>query len=155
MPSFGARSLEKLAMLDPRLRGLLEVAIKHVDFVILETRRGKRDQDEAFAMGRSKVRWPYSNHNCPIEDPHKPKSSWAEDPNGLSAAVDVAPWFPNYPHIRWADEDAFYYLQGVIKGLAVAHGVGIRFGGDWDMDGLLNHRDPQGGFNDLPHVELV
>ena len=155
MPSFGKRSRQRLIRLDSELVGILEEAILHIDFTILTTKRSKEAQDEAHAMGRSKVRWPDSKHNCAIENLSTPRAQWLDDPIGYSRAVDVAPWLPGYPHIRWGDADHFCYLQGIIKGIAVSRGIDIRFGGDWDRDGLLNRRDPDNSFNDLPHVELL
>ena len=84
-------------------------------------------------MGRSQLRFPHSKHN------HSP-----------SLAVDIAPWYPDNPHIRWQDHKGFIYLAGIIKGLAISMGIQIRWGGDWDADHDLQDQR----FNDLPHFEV-
>jgi len=64
-------------------------------------------------------------------------------------AVDLAP----YP-IDWDDEKRFIYVAGIIKGVAFAMGIPIRWGGDWNGDTLLSNRDSEQTFDDLNHFEL-
>jgi len=112
MPSFGRRSKERLATVDPKLRSVLEVAIQIVDFTILCGYRGEEEQEKAFRLGHSKARFGQSRHNS------RP-----------SQAVDIAP----YP-IDWDDTERFALLAGVIK--AVAFGMGLEdeivWGGDFE-----------------------
>lgn len=128
MPSFSKRSLSALATLHPDLQRLLQEAIKHVDFVVLEGHRDKVAQNAAVAAGKSKTPWPKSKHNS------KP-----------SLAVDIAP----YP-VSWSDRERFYHLAGFIKATAIMLGINLRWGGDWDSDG--DFRDQT--FDDLPHYEI-
>ena len=136
MYTFGNRSMEAYSTLHPLLQELMDDAIKLVDFAILEGRRDKKEQDLAFGAGMSRVKYPNSKHNT-----------------APSHAVDVAP----YP-IDWKDESRFAYLAGIIMGLAKAKGIKIRWGGDWDSDGVMNTREEgedRKVLNDLVHFELV
>jgi peptidoglycan L-alanyl-D-glutamate endopeptidase CwlK len=140
MPSFSQASAAKLATCDARLVRLFSEAVKHVDCTVLTGKRGKAEQDEAFETGHSKLKWPASKHNCPLpSDPSK------EDPNGLSRAVDVAP----YP-IDWKDRDRFVLFAGFVIGLAKSMGIPLRWGGDWNRNWKVSDEK----FQDLPHFEL-
>ena len=132
MPSFGSKSKEELYTCDPRLVEVFEEVVKYFDCSVLEGRRNKEKQDEYYRIGRSKVQWPDSKHNC-------------EEPE-LSKAADVAP----YP-IDWNDLDRFRYFAGFVVGIAATRGITLRWGGDWDRDTDLKDQN----FNDLPHFELV
>lgn len=134
MPEFSKQSLEMLQHADKDLQLILNEAIKYIDFKILCTYRGKEEQEEAFAEGKSKLHFPFSNHNI------KP-----------SVAVDIAPYFVDLPHIDWKDLLAFAVVYGVIKTIAIQKGISIRWGGDWDQDG----RTKDETFMDLPHIELI
>lgn len=132
MYSFGPTSQKKLETCDERLQALLNEAIKVIDFSVIEGHRTKELQDRYFKAKTSKLRWPNSKHNT-----------------YPSLAVDIAP----YP-IRWEGPKSaarFYYLQGIVMGLAVSMGIKIRFGGDWDGDGDITDQK----FDDLPHIELI
>lgn len=137
MPTFSAASQEKLATCDPRLQSILNEAIKYVDFVVLEGHRGKEAQDAAVAKGASKKPWPTGNHN-----------------SLPSRAVDIAPYLP-VVKIDWEDLGAFGRLMGFIQCIALQQGVHLRFGMDWDGDFRSVNRDPDEGFMDAPHVELL
>ena len=144
MPRFGERSRARLATIEPRLRGVLIAVMSTAlntrddDFSVLTGRRGKADQDEAVALGRSHASWPDSAHNCALADDSKPPHLWAEDPDGLSLAVDLAP----YP-IDWQDVERFHHLAGRVMQQAAVMDVGLRWGGDF------RH------LKDLGHFELV
>lgn len=112
MPSFGRQSSYHLYTLHPLLRSILEEAIQVYDFSVICGHREKAEQDLAFSSGNSHARWPMSNHN-----------SWP------SLAVDVAPYYKERPHIRWLEYDEFYYLAGLIMGIARSKGISIRWGG--------------------------
>lgn len=121
--------MEALKSCDMRLQLVLNAAIKHMDFSILEGHRGKAEQDEAYRTGKSKVRWPNGMHN-----------------KVPSLAVDIAP-FP----IDWSDTERFVYFAGFIMGVAASHDVKLRWGGDWDRDTEVEDET----FRDLGHFELV
>ncbi len=129
MYKFSPRSLLRLAGCDKRLQEICHEAIKVMDFSVLEGHRDEEAQNDAYASGRSKLRWPDSKHN-----------------KHPSLAVDLAP----YP-IDWEQRSRFYLLAGVMFACANKLGYKIRFGGDWDMD--MEHKDQK--FNDLPHFEIV
>lgn len=134
MPRFGSASLAQLATCDPRLQHILNEAIKHFDFSVLEGHRGQIAQDAAYAKGFSTVRWPHSKHNV-----------------APSRAVDIAP----YP-IDWSEkataQQRFILLAGFILCISAQQGIAVRWGGDWNRN--LDTRD-EGAFRDLPHFELA
>ena len=129
MPSFSARSRERLETCDERLVDVFDEVVKHFDCTILEGWRSEEDQNEAFRTGRSKLKYPDGNHN--------------KQP---SFAVDVAP----YP-VDWENLDRFRYFAGFVMGIASQIGTRLRWGGDWDGDTEL--RDQK--FVDLPHFEVL
>jgi len=131
MPSFGAKSLERLETCDPRLQEILVVAIEIMDFSIICGHRDKKAQNKAYETGKSKLRYPASKHN-----------------KMPSLAVDIIP----YP-CDWSNTANFFYLAGVIHAVAGALGYQIRWGGDWK--GILNGKHNPELFNDLPHFEIV
>lgn len=128
MPSFGERSMRHYNTLHPDLQLVLSEAIKYVDFSIICGHRDKQEQNLAFQQGRSKLRFPQSKHN-----------SYPSD------AVDIVP----YPNLDWNDRERFTYIAGIIMGIAMAKGIPLRWGGDWDRDGQLKDNS----FDDLPHLE--
>lgn len=66
-------------------------------------------------------------------------------------AMDLAPYFPEPPHIIWSEKEGFIYLAGIIKGIAWSKGIQIRWGGDWDMDN--DQKDE--ALRDFGHFEVV
>jgi len=126
MPKFGKASLEKLDTLHTDLQKVLNGVIEMTDFTIIEGHRSQEKQDELFRDGKTKVR--SSKHNL-----------------SPSEAVDIAPW-----PIDWNNRERFFYLAGIVRGIAVGLGVDIRWGGDWDSDGETEDNE----FDDLPHFEL-
>lgn len=124
MYRFGKRSKERLKGVDVRLINVLNELIKIMDVTIIEGLRTKERQEELLKKGATKVK--YSKH---ME----------------GKAVDLAP----YP-IDWEDTDRFYYMGGMIRGIAKQLNINVRFGGDWDSDG--NIRDQT--FMDLVHIEV-
>jgi hypothetical protein len=79
------------------------------------------------------VQWPDGKHNT-------------EEPDGLSEAVDAAP----YP-IDWNNRERFVYFAGIVIGVGAEMGIKIRWGGDWNRDNDLKNQT----FFDLPHFEVV
>jgi len=112
---------------------LFHRVIKYQDCFVIIGYRGEQEQDRAFHMGSSQLKYPQSKHN------KKP-----------SLAVDVVPWFKSFPHIRWDDKEKLYYFGGFVLGVAAEMGINIRWGGDWDQDGELHDQK----FFDLSHFEL-
>ena len=124
MYKFGRQSRERLKGVDSRLINVLNELIKMMDVTIIEGLRSAERQKELLAKGATKVK--YSKH---ME----------------GKAVDLAP----YP-IDWKNRDGFYYMGGMIRGIAKQMGINIRFGGDWDSDGDTKDNN----FDDLVHIEL-
>lgn len=129
MPKFSKASARKLATCDVRLVQVFERVIEHFDCTILTGYRDQQTQDEAFATGHSKKKWPESKHN-----------------QSPSLAVDAAP----YP-IDWNDRERFHYFAGYVLGVGAMLGVKLRYGGDWNRDTEVKDND----FDDLLHFEVV
>jgi peptidoglycan L-alanyl-D-glutamate endopeptidase CwlK len=104
---------------------VLNELIKIMDVTIIEGVRSAERQAELLEKGATKVK--YSRH---ME----------------GKAVDLSP----YP-IDWNNRDGFYYMGGMIRGIAHQMGLKVRFGGDWDSDGDTKDNS----FDDLVHVEIL
>lgn len=128
MPSFGAASLAALNKCHPHLQTIAHEAIKEIDFKVLDSTRGRADQERAFAGGKSKARFGQSAHN------YVP-----------AIAFDLFP----APY-DWNDRPAFTALSKVIMRIAKEKGIPLRWGGDWNMDGDKTQSDAW----DMPHYEL-
>lgn len=109
MPSYSQKSKNKLATADDKLQHLFNEVIKHIDCTILEGHRSEKRQNQLLVEGRTKARFPHSNHNC-----------------NPSKAVDVVP----YP-IDWNDKKRFDLFASFVKGVAAGIGIKIRWGGDF------------------------
>lgn len=129
MPSFGDKSKAMLASCDPQLQSVFSEVVRFYDITILQGHRGQVEQDRAYSEGKSKVKWPNGKHNV-----HP------------SLAVDAAP----YP-IDFEDRERFFFLAGMVMGVAALMGIKIRWGGDWDKD--MDFTDQK--FDDLMHFEVV
>lgn len=125
MPKFGKRSKKRLKGVDSRLVNVMNEVIKMMDITIIEGVRSQERQLELLESGATKVK--HSKHMD-------------------GKAVDVAP----YP-IDWGDRDRFHYMGGMIMGVSQQMGIKIRFGGDWNMNGIISDNY----FDDLVHFELV
>lgn len=109
MPTLSKRSLDNLAQCHPDLQKVAKAAIVNFDFVVTCGHRGKAAQNEAYAKGNSKLRWPDSLHN-----------------KTPSLAFDAAP----YP-IDWNDIKRFDQMGKVMLAAAKTVGVKIVWGGSW------------------------
>lgn len=106
---------------------LYEVA----DISILCGHRGEAAQEEAYATGRSKVRWPNGKHN-----------------SLPSKAVDFQPYpVPESREKLWA---SLAYIAGRAIEIGKRKGLKVRWGGDWNGDGDLTDQK----FDDLYHLEV-
>jgi len=132
--SFGAASMARLTECDNPLQNVLRraIIISPFDFTIVTGHRNEARQEAAFRAGHSKKHFPDSKHN-----------------SLPSQAFDVAPWINGT--ITWNDEGSFYVLAGVILAASVMEGVDIRYGGDWNRNGLTEDQT----FMDLGHFERV
>jgi len=125
MPHFGKRSLENLKGVKPELRNVLNELIKIMDVTVIEGLRTEERQELLFAQGKTKT----------LKSKHL-----------FGCAVDISP----YP-VNLTDRERFYYMGGMLRGIAHQMGVEIRYGGDWDSDG----ETADNSFDDLVHVELI
>lgn len=134
MYTYGKASLQNKSTCHPDIQAVLNELIKIFDHVVLCGQRGEEEQNKAYAEGKSKLKFPQSKHN-----------------KSPSMAVDLAP----YP-IDWNDKNRFYYMQGLIRGIATQlkeRGIithNIRGGHDFNRNN--NFKDDS--FIDLVHVEL-
>jgi len=143
VPKFSPRSQERLATCHPLLIELMNEVVISRDCTILEGHRNEAEQNRLYDLGKSKVRWPHGRHN-----------------SLPSRAVDVAPYFPEAPHVRWPDPKSPHYVRelgqwylfiGYVQRTAEEMGTAIRCGADWDGDHLVTDQT----FHDLPHIELL
>lgn len=134
---FSPSSKSRLDTLDESLQEILNEVIVRVNFVVLEGHRNQVDQEKAFDAGKSKLHWPFGNHN-----------------SFPSRAVDIWPWTPQ-GKIDWKDVVAAGRLMGYVQAIADRRGIALRFGLDWDGDWYTVGQDPDEHFLDAPHVELL
>ncbi len=111
----------------------LQIIFKEVlqikDHSVIEGYRNETRQNELFFAKKSQVEFPNSNHNV------------------LPArAVDVIP----YPYDE-SDFEGMALFAGVVLGVAHAHKIPIRWGGDWNRDYQVKGEK----FRDMAHFELA
>ena len=132
MPKFSRTSKGILYSCVSDLQTIMNDVIKITDIKIISGLRNEEEQNYLYRMEFSKKMFPNSRHNAILP--------------ALSEAVDIAP----YP-VDWKDEEKFYYVAGIVMGVAGMLGINLRWGGDWDMDTELKDNS----FNDLAHYERV
>lgn len=138
--ALGAKSLERLAGVHPRLVAVVKRAIEisPQDFLVLEGVRTPERQRELYAQGRTKpgkvVTWTLtSNH-------------FKNAKTGYGHAVDLCP-FP----VDWNTGAKFDAIAKAMFAAAAEEGLTIRWGADWDRDGKPREK----GESDSPHFEAV
>jgi peptidoglycan L-alanyl-D-glutamate endopeptidase CwlK len=131
MPQFSQASKDRLSTCHPDLQRLFNEVVKRYDCTIIEGHRTDERQAQLFAEGKTKVRKGGRHTMIP------------------SMAVDVMP-FP----IDWKDSkeqrERRIHFAGIVKGVAHAMGIIIRWGGDWNQDDLITAGDDW----DMPHFEI-
>ncbi|MCK5600424.1 M15 family peptidase [Candidatus Pacearchaeota archaeon] len=142
--NFGKTSTERLLTCYRDIQAIMHEAIARsdVDISVVCGQRGEEDQEEAFADGNSKAHYGESPHNV------EPKSF----------AVDVIPWAEGKG--QWNNEELFNRIavhilaankklleEGIVS-------VQLRWGNDWDGDGIPVDKDPDERFKDMPHWEI-
>ncbi len=130
------RSEKRLEGVNPTLVSIVRRAAKRLPFslFVVEGLRTRERQAELYAQGRTK--------------PGK-KVTWTLHSKHLEGkAVDLAPIIDGV--IDWNDLKKFDQIARAMIEAAKEVGVPIRWGGDWDMDGLPRER----GESDSPHFEL-
>lgn len=129
---FSNASLSSREKLHPKLKQLVDEMIKHIDFKILDSTRGRAAQTKAFLQGNSKAKFGQSAHN------YLP-----------AIAVDLFP--APYEWEGKKAESAFKELGRIGLECAKELGIPVRWGGDWNMDGDKTTSDAW----DKPHFELT
>jgi len=107
VPNFGAKSKQNLSEAHINLQRLFTEVIKHRDCTVVVGYRGEAEQNRAFAVGNSKLKFPNSKHN-----------------QSPSLAVDVVPYING--GACW-DTKECYAFGGFVMGVASQMGIKIRY----------------------------
>lgn len=138
--AYGQSSSSKRDTCDPKLIRVMDrgLELSPVDITIVWGWRDEETQNSFFDMEVSKKRWPDSKHNFTIE---------GVGPS--SQAFDFGPWVEG--GIPWDDTHLFALIAGVFFAAAEDLNIKLRWGGDWDMDGLTTDQT----FMDWGHMETA
>ena len=109
MPTFSKSSAEKLSTCDKRLQDLFAEVVKIQDCTVTCGFRGEKEQNDAYANGFSRQKFPNGKHNILP-----------------SLAVDVVPYPIDYSNIERLK--AFALL---VKDVADKMGIDVEAGADW------------------------
>ena len=109
MPTFSKSSAEKLSTCDKRLQDLFAEVVKIQDCTVTCGFRGEKEQNDAYANGFSRQKFPNGKHNILP-----------------SLAVDVVPYPIDYSNIERLK--AFALL---VKDVADKMGIAVEAGADW------------------------
>ena len=135
----GARSLKRLDGVHPDLVSVVRRAIEitNQDFSVLCGVRTPSEQRDLYAQGRTKpgvvVTWTLKSNHFVHAD-------------GFGHAVDLVP----YP-VDWKTLSKFDAIADAMMQAAKELDVTLRWGSDWDMDGLVR----EAGESDSPHFEII
>lgn len=145
--SLSPKSMAELAGTDP---ALVKVVVRarswsRVAFEVSQGPRTIEQQREYFAKGASKVN---PDAYATPEALYRAAKHVVGPGAPLSRAVDL--FVQGQPDGAY-DKNALSYIAGVMESAAQSLGVVIRWGGDFDGDGILLEK---GTFHDLPHFEL-
>ena len=112
MNKYGKQSLKVRGEIDDALRIVMDFVLPALDHKLVCGIRGQQEQDECFANGSSKKKWPDSKHNIKPTDP----------PNKKSDAADADP-YPLLPGDRGHNHSV--HFAGFVTGAAyVLHRLG-------------------------------
>lgn len=129
-------SNKRLEGVSAKLVSVVELAASYVPFevYVVEGKRSKERQEQLYAQGRTKpgkiVTWTLNSKHI----------------DGL--AVDLAPMVEGA--IQWDDTFMFVVIGQAMKKASKELNIPIKWGYDWDGDGILQER----GETDGPHFEL-
>ena len=137
------RSIRVRLELARDLQVVVDEAIKHIGFSLIDGKRDDAQQLALFNSGKSKL------DGISKRSKHQGRPRWALiDPDaGKSLAFDFIPW----PFTTWEDRPIFTAYAHFFLGIGIAKGIELTWGGDWDKD--FHWRDQT--FHDLPHIELA
>jgi peptidoglycan L-alanyl-D-glutamate endopeptidase CwlK len=136
MPIFSKVSEARLQTCHPDLQVLFRNVIMHYDCMVISGHRGEKEQNEAYAKGYSKLKWPNGKHNTLP-----------------SMAADVAPFEKS---VDWSAKQCAYFagwVMGIAKMLLAEGKITheIRCGIDWNMNQDIDDTT----FWDACHFEIV
>lgn len=143
---FSDSSLRKLNTVDEYLKAVFIEAIKDspLDFGISCGYRSIEEQQGLYAQGRTTP-----GKIVTKIDGIKNKSKHNYNP---SKAVDIIVYIDG--KITW-EEDKYRIVARHILDVAKNLGIKIRWGNDWNMNGIEVKDDPKESFVDIPHFEIV
>lgn len=137
MPAFTSeRSKRVLSELHPDLQAVATVAIKHIDFQLIEGARSLNRQRELYRDGLSTLN---------PDDPTIQQSRHLATP---AEAFDFLPY--PLPENDWNNRPLFTAYAHFFIGIGYVLGVPLIWGGDWDGD--FEWKDQR--FHDFPHIQL-
>jgi len=116
----------------------LGLEMSPVDISIVRGWSGEEVQNMLFRTEASQKQWPFSEHNFMLDN------------NPHSKAFDFAPHLGKEIRIPWKDTHLFAVIAGVFFAAASRIGVKLRWGGDWNMNGLTTDQT----FMDWGHIEI-
>lgn len=139
-----SRSMDRLQGVHPLLVAVVvrALAISETDFGVAEGLRTSERQAELLGQGATRT----------LKSKHLPQ------PDGFGHAVDIYP-----AGFRTVDAIPTEAYDAVSRAMLMAaedvglpaHGLAVRWGNDWDRDGVPVAQDPDESFRDAPHYELV
>lgn len=155
---FSQTSLSRLSKVHPDMvrvvKRAAQMATKAEDFMVLE---GVRTEEQCFinyGKGRSAAECKAAGVPVKYAKPIADKVTWLKNPlgskhvlqaDGYSHAVDLVPVPIDWNNLRRFDKMAKLILRA-----AELEGVKIRWGADWNRNGVPRER----GETDSPHFEL-
>lgn len=153
----GERSLGRLEGVDPRLVRVVKLAIQisEVDFMVVEGVRSDEQCRINYGKGRTAAQCRAAGIDGKYARPELSKVTWLRNPynsrhrkqaDGYGKAVDLLP----APY-DWKNAKDFDKVAKAMEAAAEAENVDIRWGADWDEDGIPRER----GETDSPHFELA
>lgn len=151
------KSLAKLDRVDPQLVRVVKraIGISKVDFKVVEGVRSRDTMWEYWGKGRTAAQCAAAGVPVKYAKPTLAKITWLKNPlmsnhrimaDGFGKAVDLLP-----APFDWAEGPQWKLLNDAMEEAARLEGVDIRWGRDWDQDGIIGEK----GETDGPHWELV
>lgn len=139
------KSTVKLKTLDPRLVGVIMKAAARIPFTVsvTQTSRTIEQQRAYFKAGNSKVD---PDRYDTLPELYKAAKHVTGPGMPLARAIDLSIVGKEPYHIP-----TLCYFAGAVRSAAEELCVPVRWGGDFDRDGILLEA---GTFHDLPHFEL-